>query len=231
MQPYYFPYAGYISLLKNVDIFILFDVVQFIRHGWIERNRILKPKDGWQYIKVPLKKHSRETKIKDIEIRNNENWREKTLAQLVHYKSKADNYAEVINLLKDLYSEDHCKITDLNKAALELVCEYLGIRTPIVVLSNADLDYKEAVEPGLWALNICLAINGVDECWNPIGGQPFMDKEIYSQSGIDLKFHNSVVKPYNQKRPTFEPYLSILDMMMFLSKQEINKHLDSYEIS
>lgn len=55
MQPYFFPYIGYFSLMKQVDEFILLDDVQFIRHGWIERNRILKPSGGWQYIAIPLK--------------------------------------------------------------------------------------------------------------------------------------------------------------------------------
>ena len=68
MQPYFFPYIGYMSLIKNTDLFILFDDVQFIRHGWIERNRILKPSGGWQYIAVPLEKHHRDTLIKEIRI-------------------------------------------------------------------------------------------------------------------------------------------------------------------
>ena len=70
MQPYFFPYLGYISLLKHEDAFILFDTVQFIRHGWIERNRILKPNGGWQYIQIPLQKYHQNTVIKDIKINN-----------------------------------------------------------------------------------------------------------------------------------------------------------------
>ena len=38
MQPYFLPYLGYFSLIKHTDKFILLDTVQFIRHGWIERN-------------------------------------------------------------------------------------------------------------------------------------------------------------------------------------------------
>jgi hypothetical protein len=53
MQPYFFPYLGYFSLIKHTDRFILFDTVQFIRHGWIERNRILKQNEGWQYVQAP----------------------------------------------------------------------------------------------------------------------------------------------------------------------------------
>ena len=88
MQPYFFPYLGYISLIKHTDEFLLFDPVQFIRHGWIERNRILKPGAGWQYISVPLKKHEQTALIQDVQIDNSQNWREKILAQLGHYKKK-----------------------------------------------------------------------------------------------------------------------------------------------
>jgi len=230
MQPYYFPYAGYISLLKHVDIFVLFDVVQFIHHGWIERNRILKPKEGWQYIQVPLVKHSRETKILDIKIRNTENWQERTLAQLVHYKKRAPHYAHVIELLKELYSDDYEDITSLNKAALEAVCRYLGINTPIVILSKSDIQYEEAEAPGLWALNLCKSMEGIDEYWNLSGGIEYFDRDAYENNGIKLQFHKINLLPYNQRRGCFEPGLSILDMMMFLSKDEINQHLDTFDL-
>ena len=91
MQPYFFPYIGYISLIKNVDKFILLDDVQFIRHGWIERNRILKPTGGWQYISVPLEKHGQKIAIKDIKINNSQQWKSKIISQLTYYK-KAPYY-------------------------------------------------------------------------------------------------------------------------------------------
>src|SRR4030042_3246951 len=75
MQPYFFPYLGYFSLIKHTERFVLLDSVQFIKHGWVKRNRILKPGSGWQYILVPLVKHNRDTKIKDIRIKNTLDWR------------------------------------------------------------------------------------------------------------------------------------------------------------
>ena len=66
MQPYFFPYIGYFQLIQAANRFILFDDVQYIRHGWINRNRILKPADGIQYIIMPLASHARNTPIKDI---------------------------------------------------------------------------------------------------------------------------------------------------------------------
>lgn len=230
MQPYFLPYLGYFSLIKHTDEFILFDTVQFIRHGWIERNRILKPSDGWQYIMVPLKKHSRETIIKDIEINNDQQWKEKILAQLQHYKKQAPYFSNVIDILNEIFSKEYATIVDLNLASLKTVCYYLGINTPIQVFSLMNIDIEPANAPDEWALNICKALGNVDEYWNPPGGQSFFDRKKYENAGINLKFHSAILTDYDQKRNVFEPGLSILDVMMFNSIEEINKMLDNYEL-
>lgn len=41
MQPYLFPYIGYFQLIHAVDCFVLFDDVNYIVRGWVNRNRIL----------------------------------------------------------------------------------------------------------------------------------------------------------------------------------------------
>ena len=135
MQPYFLPYLGYFSLIKHTEEFILLDSVQFIRHGWIERNRILKPSEGCQYINVPLQKHSRETLIKDIIINNSTEWKRKILSQLEHYKT-ASYYKTVLSLLSDIFEDEYTSIVDLNFRSLKTVCDYLGIKASIKVFSN-----------------------------------------------------------------------------------------------
>lgn len=230
MQPYFFPYIGYFSLIKNVDKFVLFDTVQFIRHGWIERNRILKPNNGWQYIKVPLQKHERETKIKDILIDNEQNWEDKILAQLKHYKKSAPYYHNVIELLEKIFSNDFTYIVELNYVSLKTVCDYLNIDKLIEVFSEMNLKIDKVNAPDEWALHICKALGNIDEYRNPPGGQSFFDKTKYENSGINLKFHSTILTKYDQKRDVFEPGLSIIDVMMFNSKEEINEMLDKYEL-
>ena len=230
MQPYFLPYLGYFSLIKHTDEFILLDTVQFIRHGWIERNRILKPSDGWQYIMVPLKKHSRETIIKDIEINNEQQWKEKILAQLQHYKKQAPYFSNVIDILNEIFSKEYATIVDLNLASLKTVCNYLGINTPIGIFSQMNIEIEPANAPDEWALNICKALGNIDEYWNLSGGQSFFDRKKYENAGINLKFHSAILTEYDQKRNVFEPGLSIIDVMMFNSVEEINKMLDNYEL-
>jgi hypothetical protein len=41
MQPYFFPYLGYFSLIDYVDHWVVFDNVQFVKQSWVNRNRVL----------------------------------------------------------------------------------------------------------------------------------------------------------------------------------------------
>lgn len=230
MQPYFMPYIGYISLIKHTDEFILFDTVQFIRHGWIERNRILKQNGGWQYIQIPLiKDNGRDTVIKDVKINNAENWKQKILAQLQHYKKIAPYYFRVINLLKELFANDFDDITHLNQKSLQLVCDYLGFQRDFPIFSEMNLFIEEVNAPDEWALNICKAMN-VSSYINPIGGSDFFDREKYEKAGVDLKFQQMKLDEYDQKRQPFESGLSILDVMMFNSPDDINVMMDHFEL-
>lgn len=230
MQPYFMPYIGYLSLIKHTDEFILFDTVQFIRHGWIERNRILKQGGDWLYIQVPLKKESRDSLIKDSFIDNSQDWKSKILAQLQHYKKRAPYYQNVVDILQKTFNSEYDTITELNKKSLELICEYLGINRPIHVFSKMNLDIKPANAPDEWALNICQSLGDVDEYWNPPGGQEFFDKKKYDDGGINLVFQKVNLVPYDQKTDEFIAGLSIIDVMMFNSPEEINTMLDNYEL-
>ena len=230
MQPYFAPYLGYFSLIKHTDEFILFDTVQFIRHGWIERNRILKQNDGWLYIQVPLEKFSRETLIKDVIINNEIEWKKKILSQLVIYKKVAPNYYKVINLINDVFEKEYTSVVHLNKALLEKICEYLCFPKKLPIHSEMGLEIDKVNSPDEWALNICKKLGNGITYVNPIGGLDFFDKKKYIDSGIQIHFQKMNLQPYNQKRDNFEIGLSIIDVMMFNSVDEINIMLNDFEL-
>ena len=230
MQPYFFPYLGYFQLINAVDKFILFDTSQFIRHGWIERNQILNQNGHPIYFKIPLKKHSRNTLIKDIIILNSEKWKEKILAQLVSYKKKAPNYWKVISLLKNIFEFESDNLVEINYNSLRLTCNYLNINTPISVWSQHNKKIEEVNSPDEWALNICKTL-GASKYYNPIGGISFFNRTKYKKTGIELKFirMNDDIS-YKQFSNEFIPNLSIIDVMMFNSAETINKLLMEFEL-
>ena len=229
MQPYFFPYLGYFALIKHTDQWVVFDTPQFIRHGWIERNRILKPGDRWQYIKVPLEKHKRETPINEIKIRANENWQEKIIAQLGHYKKKARGLLPYVRFAEDAVSFETEYISKLNIHLLRLTCDYLGLKFDYSVFSELDFDLGPVNEPDEWALKISKALDA-NEYYNPPGGSDFFNKEKYERNNISLKLLQLNLKEYDQRRKTFEPGLSIVDVMMFNPIKRIRDFLDLYEL-
>lgn len=229
MQPYFVPYIGYFSLIKNTDKWIILDTVQYIRHGWINRNRILKPSDDWQYITIPLEKHSRSALIKDIKIKENTDWRDKIFKQLEHYKKKAPFYKETIKLLKECFEHKTESIVDLNTHLLKKICEYLDIKFKYKIFSEMDLKIGEIKEPGDWALEISKAL-GASEYINPPGGEEIFNKKKFIKEKIELKFLKINLEEYDQRRNKFKPGLSIIDVMMFNDPRTINKFLDNYKL-
>lgn len=232
MQPYFFPYLGYFSLIKNTDQFILFDPVQFIRHGWIERNRILKPNEGWQYIAVPLEKQAQSTLIQDTKIKTVENWQAKILSQLSHYKKKAPFYKASMEVISDAINYQTTSITQLNHHILNTVCQYLDIKYNSQIFSEMELTIDQSNAPDEWALNICKTLGNIDEYWNPEGGMSFFNKEKYDAANIKLVFLKPELNFYSQRRgkENFENGLSIIDVMMFNSPKQISEMLDEYEL-
>lgn len=229
MQPYFFPYIGYFSLIKNTDKFISFDPVQYIKKGWMNRNRILKPNEGWQYIIAPVKTHGRDTLIKDIQVIDGDEWKSKIINQLDHYKKRAPYYNEVIRVLEACFNHSDTSLSKLNSLYLSLICSYLNIPFNFQMYSDLDIDVSSSVTAAdEWALRISESL-AASEYVNPPGGVSFFNKKKYSDSNIKLKFLKIKDVTYSQRRNQFEPGLSIVDVMMFNSPEEIVKMLDQYE--
>ena len=231
MQPYLYPYLGYFSLIKHTDRWIIFDTIQYIEHGWINRNQIIHPsRPETMYFTVPLQKHSRETIIKDILIDDASGYQNRILGQLTaSYKKRAPYFKIVYAMVEDALMQNFSDIVSLNTYTLNQVCTYLGIPFNYEVYSNMNLEILPVHNPGEWALNISIAL-GADEYINPPGGIDIFNQKKFDSNGIELSFLKINLKPYNQKKPQFFESLSILDAMMFNPPETINKMLDDYTI-
>ena len=232
MQPYFLPYIGYLALIKHTDVFVLLDDVQYIRHGWINRNRVLHPDTGWQYVKVPLAKHGREARIRDVEIANDQKWRQRLLGQLGHYMKIARFFDDTMAVVESAISRETDSVVELNRSTLRAVCDYLGIGTEIVVFSESGVRIAEPGAPGDWALLISEAWlgSGPRAYWNPVRGRDLFDRGKYEDKGVDLKFFEMEIPEYDQGGRVFESRLSVVDAMMFNDADTINEMLDRYSL-
>ena len=227
MQPYFFPYLGYFDLIHYSTRWVVFDTVQYIRHGWVNRNRILHPEKGWQYITVPLAKHSRETLIQDVRVSNDDSWRGRILGQLQHYRKKAPFYHDVYELVQECLSIPERSLSRLNVLIIERLCSFLGIRFDYAFFSDMELALGPVTEPGDWALRISEEL-GAEEYVNPPGGEHLFDKSKFAESGILLTIREFPIFYYNCNGYLFEPHLSLIDGLMWNPAATVTQFFETW---
>ena len=224
MQPYFFPYLGYFDLIYNTDKWIVFDVSKYIRHGWMNRNRILHPQQGDQYIHVPLRKHSSNTPINEIVISDDSKWRTSIFRSLEHYHTQAPFYKETLSFVESCLSIDEKYLYKLNVHILEKACSLLNIPFNYSIFSEMSLELGPINKPGDWAIMISKALGAVTYI-NPPGGRSIYDSEEFHESGINLIIREFENMQYRTGSYEFMPALSIIDVLMWNGPEEISNYL------
>lgn len=226
MQPYIFPYIGYFQLINAVDKFIIYDDVNFINKGWINRNRILVSGQP-HLLTIPLKDASQNKLILEVELLNSDPWRKKLLKTIQQSYQKAPNYQTVFPVIEDVVNFETNSIAALNLYALKKICNLMKIETEIVpsssVYNNSQLKAQERI------LDICKQENA-DSYINPIGGMELYERTKFEKEGIRLNFIQSIGSPYSQFKNAFVPWLSIIDILMFNDPEIIDRLLQEYEL-
>jgi hypothetical protein len=228
MQPYFLPWPGYFALIAASDTWLVFDDAQMIRHGWVDRNRILHPNEGWQYVTVPTRKHRRGTPIAAVEANEDQDWRARLLRQLGHYR-RAPHHDAVYAWLEETLAGAPANLVGLTVHVLAATCARLGIPFAPVLHSTLTYDRAAVAGPGEWALEAARHL-GADAYVNPPGGEALFDPAAFADAGCKLEILEWTPAPYRQGRRPFEPGLSILDMMMWCSIEETREQLSTARI-
>ncbi len=225
MQPYFMPYIGYFQLIKSVDEFVIYDNIQFTKKGWINRNRILVNGKDFM-ISLPLRKDSDykdigERKLADV-------WnsdKTKMLNRIRESYRKAPYFENVFKVIeKCIFYEDYNLFNFIHNS-IKTISEHLGIKTKIGISSGISIDHSLKAEKKVIA--ICKSLGA--GCYvNSIGGLDLYSKDNFKNEGIDLHFLKADDIYYRQLTNEYIPWLSIIDVMMFNSIEEIEKLLQKW---
>lgn len=225
MQPYLFPYIGYFQLIHAVDTFVVHDDVQYIKGGWINRNRI-QVNNMEHLFTFSLKKDS---SLKNI---NTRQFSDLYIMEKIHFLkllqntySKAPYFTDTYNIVASVFETDERKISPFITRSLSLICDYLKITTPIRISSN--LNKNNTLKGQDRVINICQSLHA-DVYINPIGGITLYAKEIFRKQNISLYFLQTKEPQNIIANRTNIPSLSIIDNMMYYSPVKIKKMLHDY---
>ena len=227
MQPYFMPYIGYFQLINSVDQFVIYDNIQYTKKGWINRNRILANRKD-QLITLPIKKDSDYLNVVEREL--SESWEKdkgKMLNVIKSSYSKAPYFQETFELISKCLNNPEVNLFRFIYDSIILINNYLEIKTPIVISSTIDTNHTLKSQDKV--ISLCKE-QDADVYINSIGGVELYDKKIFKQNKIELNFIKSNPIQYIQFNNEFVSWLSIIDVMMFNSKEQIKEYLNNYTL-
>lgn len=228
MQPYLFPYLGYFQLIGAVDKFVIYDDVNYIKSGWINRNRILVNGQAHLFT-LPLKKAGSFTKINSIELdpQATSTWYAKFRRTLAQSYGRAPYLNEVLAILDRIFIVPHLRLADLLLASIREVLAYVPIGTELVASSTSYAN--DHLHGQARILDICCQ-EGAGKYINAIGGQELYARDAFSARNMELAFLKSRLPEYHQGKHPFVPGLSILDAMLNVPPDEIRDMLIAYDL-
>lgn len=212
-QPVYLPWLGLFHKIALSDLFCFFDIVQYQRRDFNNRNQIVGS-GGPQWLTVPVFSKGRlDSKITDIKIQNRD-WAAKHIRSLELNYKKTPFFGEYFPELVNIISTEFDFLVDLNFALLVYFLDVLEIRTPIIKASSFDFEGEKSN----LVLNMCKKL----KCDNYIfgeQGQNYADRASFNNAGVKIYFQKYNHPTYNQLGREFVPFLSVVDLLFNNGRQ------------
>lgn len=207
-QPNYIPYLWLFNKIYLSDIFVFYDNAQYTKWDYHNRNSIKWP--NWAVLLSLPVKLSLGQKINEVVF----NWdilakHWQTIEQA--YK-KAPYFAEYSRVIQQhVYQNPERNLAQFNITTIKLLSELLGItKTKFIVLSEVLPNLETKSTQAL--VDICGHIKAdVYLSWS--GGKWYIEKELFEQKNIVLKFQDFHHPVYPQLWWDFIPYMSVLDLL------------------
>lgn len=225
MQPYFFPYLGYFQLIYSVDKFVIYDNIQYTKKGWFNRNRFLCNGSD-KYFTISITKDSDYLAVVERKVAKDFD-RKKVKNQIRTAYAKAPYFDNVFPMFCECIDYENDNLFEYIYYSVKRIATYLSIDTEIVVSSNVVINHELKGTEKVIAL--CKALDATQYI-NPIGGQLLYDKETFKNEGIELSFIKMDSIEYKQFDNAFVEALSILDVLMFNSVDEVKEMLNKYTL-
>jgi hypothetical protein len=207
-QPVYLPWLGLFHKIALAERYCIFDVAQYQTKDFNNRNKI-KTQAG-------ASKNHYEKRIADVRIVN-DGWNRKHVKSIELAYKKAPYFEQYFPPLREILATPYELLTDLNTAMLELFLRQLGIAIPIVRATDYAL---EGTKSDL-VLDMCLKL-GADRYVFGAQGRNYADVDAFEKAGVRPYFQAYEHPVYPQLHGTFEPFMSVIDLLYNVGPESLN---------
>ena len=210
VQSNYIPWKGYFDLINSVDEFILYDIVQYTRRDWRNRN-LIKTQDGLRWLTIPVEVKGRYTQTVQETRISDPGWTRRHLETIRHTYRHAPFFDEYESFLVELYRDSYdVLLSEVNERFLRAICRLLGIRT---VISQAS-SYSRVPDRHEQLITICLESDARRYLSGPTA-RGYLDETRLAAAGIRVEWMDYSDYPeYPQLFPPFEHRVSVIDLLL-----------------
>lgn len=226
MQPYLFPYIGYWQLMNAADVFVILDDVNYIKRGWINRNRIQSP-GGEIMVTLPVEHASQNSVIRDMRFSDDARGRDRFVNTIKTAYRSYPCFGALEKVVDGCFSFECRDLTDFIRRQIYEVSSYLRIGTSVIKASEIRSPEHRKGQDGI--LEIC-GIFGADTYINPIGGTELYQREAFAEQGVELYFLKTDFTDIEARTGGRRGDLSILDLMAFSDIDVLREMLYDYEL-
>jgi hypothetical protein len=213
IQSNFLPWRGYFDFIREVDLFIIHDDIQYTKGDWRNRNKIKTPR-GAEWITVPVHYRQSSQLIEETVIDYSKPWARGMLNRIRDSYRKAPCFEPYFSELSDLLLEPADSISDLNLRLIKWVCSHLEIKTPITF----SREYNPQGAKTERLIGILRQVGATTYLSGP-SAQAYLEPELFEQAGIGLEYKVYDYPEYEQLFPPFEPAVSVIDLMFMLGKE------------
>lgn len=210
-QPETLPWLGFLDKLRQCDVFVLLDDVQFEKHYFQNRNRIRTPTpQGWSWLTIPVRIGGRfGQRIDQVEIDDAAPWRRKHLAAIEQHYHRAEAFARHWPALQACYAAEPATLAEFNITIIQWMMETVGLVRPLIRSSTLGAGDGRSAR----LLEICRLV-GATEYLSGVSGREYLDLTLFERAGIGVRFQEFRHPVYRQCYEPFVPGMSGLDLLL-----------------
>lgn len=209
VQSNYIPWRGYFDLIQSVDVFVLYDTVQYTVRDWRNRNRI-KTRHGLKWLTIPVEDPDARRPIREMRVSDSA-WAERHWRTIAHSYAGAAEWRTMRDAIEPLFR--NCRnqyLSEINHGFLTGLCPLLGIQPTFRWSSEFASDGDRTGR----LVSICRALDASVYVSGP-AARSYLDDAQFTAAGITVEFFDYVGYPeYPQVFPPFEPHVSVIDLIV-----------------
>lgn len=222
IQSNFLPWLGYFDFIRETDLFVIHDDLQYTKGDWRNRNRIKTPR-GSEWITVPVHYRHPSQLIEETPVDYSSPWARRMLNRIRESYRRAPCFEPYFSELSDLLTHPAESISDLNLRLIHWICRSLEIGTPI----KMSREYHPQGTKTERLIGILSQVKAGTYLSGP-AAQAYLIPEMFERSGIRLEYKQYNYPEYEQLYPPFVSTVSVVDLL-FMKGRDARLYLENQE--